>query len=80
MPVNAWMNAEEVRAYCRLSRKGQELLKQAYETLGLSVRAHNRILKVARTIADLEGSEDIRVGHIAEAITYRALDRQKNDA
>nr|WP_282200542.1 ATP-binding protein [Collibacillus ludicampi] len=76
IPVNAWMTTREIRTHCKLSPEGQMLLKQAFENLGLSVRAHHRILKVARTIADLEGVEEILADHVAEAITYRTMDRQ----
>jgi magnesium chelatase family protein len=75
-PVNAAMTSEALRRHCRLDAAGQRLLDQAFEKLGLSVRAFDRILKVARTLADLEGSPDLRSVHLAEAIQYRTLDRR----
>ncbi|NGQ93917.1 YifB family Mg chelatase-like AAA ATPase [Brevibacillus sp. SYP-B805] len=74
-PFNSAMNGEELRRYAGLDREGQKLLQLAFETLGLSARAYNRIVKVARTIADLGGAEQIEAAHVAEAIRYRALDR-----
>lgn len=65
-----------MRRYCMLDKEGQELLQMAFETLGLSARAYDRIVKLARTIADLAGAEKIGSSHVAEAIRYRALDRQ----
>ena len=72
---NAHMGAREIRDYCRIDGKGEELLKMAITKLGLSARAYDRILKVGRTIADLETSEEIKPQHIGEAIQYRSLDR-----
>jgi magnesium chelatase family protein len=65
-----------VKKYCKLSDGGDDILREAFDTLGLSARAYNRILKVARTIADLEGSIDILDEHIIEAISYRSLDKK----
>ncbi len=72
---NARMNSKEIRKYCQVSKEGDELLKMAITKLGLSARAYDRILKVARTIADLEGMDDIRPEYVSEAIQYRSLDR-----
>jgi len=72
---NAQMNTKHIREYCALNEESKNLLKNAMERLNLSARAYDRILKVARTIADLEASEEINSSHIAEAIQYRSLDR-----
>jgi magnesium chelatase family protein len=73
---NADMGTTEVREFCRLDSEGAELLKMAMTKLGFSARAYDRILKVSRTIADLEDSENILPQHISEAIQYRSLDRE----
>lgn len=73
---NAQMGSREIQRYCRLDVQCKTLLKQAMDQLSLSARAYDRILKVARTIADLEGVEQLRSHHIAEAIQYRSLDRE----
>ncbi|MBR4147794.1 MAG: YifB family Mg chelatase-like AAA ATPase [Bacteroidales bacterium] len=72
---NAQMTTSLLQKYCVLDSHGQEALRNAMNRLGLSARAYDRILKVARTIADLDGSECIQSGHLAEAINYRSLDR-----
>jgi magnesium chelatase family protein len=72
---NAEMTSRQMRKYCDLDPPSRRLLLSAIERLGLSARAHDRILKVARTIADLAGTERIEAGHLAEAVQYRALDR-----
>lgn len=74
--ANAQMSPKMVRDVCKISEAGQTLLKRAMEKLGLSARAYDRILKVARTIADLAGSENIEIEHLAEAIQFRSLDRE----
>ena len=74
--ANAQMSPQMVRELCKINEAGQNLLKRAMEKLGLSARAYDRILKVARTIADLAGSEDIKLEHLAEAIHFRSLDRE----
>jgi magnesium chelatase family protein len=73
--TNAQMHTRQIRTYCELSPEAERLLERAMQQQGLSARAHDRILKVARTIADLEAQPNITVGHIAEAIQYRTLDR-----
>ena len=65
-----------MREHCGISAEGTELLKTAMEKLGLSARAYDRILKVSRTIADMEESRNIESNHLAEAINYRSLDRE----
>ncbi len=70
------MNSRDLKKYCRLNRETKHLLEAAMEDLKLSARAYDRILKVARTIADLSNTEDISSNDIAEAIQYRSLDRQ----
>ncbi|GAA4365174.1 YifB family Mg chelatase-like AAA ATPase [Hymenobacter saemangeumensis] len=73
---NAMMPPQMVKDICDISEAGRALLKTAMERLGLSARAYDRILKVARTIADLAGAEDIQIQHLSEAIQYRSLDRE----
>jgi magnesium chelatase family protein len=73
---NAEMAHRKIRKHCRLNAEGQDLLKSALTELGLSARAYDRVLKVSRTIADLEGKEGIEPQHVSEAIQYRVLDRQ----
>jgi len=73
---NAQMSPNMVRSICDINEAGRMLIKKAMEKLGLSARAYDRILKVSRTIADLDESEDIKLEHLAEAIHYRSLDRE----
>ena len=73
---NAKMTSREIQQYCALDEECSSLMKNAFENLKLSARAYTRILKVARTIADLDGSENIKLEHLAEAISYRTLDKK----
>lgn len=73
---NSKMSVPQTRKYCKLDDAGEKLLRNAFDRLKLSARAHDKILKVARTIADLDGSENIQAKHIAEAISYRTMDRK----
>ncbi len=71
---NAYMGPDDLRAYCKLDRESETLMHQAFDAFGLTARSYDRILKVARTIADLEGEEYISASHIAEAIQYRTVE------
>lgn len=73
---NALMNVKDVRRYCSLSGEAKNLLEKAFHALALSARAHDKVLKIARTVADLKGSQVIERAHIAEAIQYRSFDRR----
>lgn len=74
--ANAQISPKTLKEICEINQAGKDLLKKAMDKLGLSARAYDRILKVARTIADLEGTENIQTNHLAEAIQYRSLDRE----
>jgi magnesium chelatase family protein len=73
---NARINAEQFEKFCIIDDKAEKTLKKAFDSMGLTARAYNRVLKVARTIADLEQSEIIKCDHILEAVQYRSLDRK----
>ncbi len=73
---NAHMTSRQIRTHCKLDRECLTMLKSSVTELGLSARAHDKILRVARTIADLEGTDSIQVAHLSEAINFRLLDRQ----
>jgi magnesium chelatase family protein len=74
--ANAQMGTRDIKRYCAVKPEAEKLLEVAINKLGLSARAYSRVLKVARTIADLEGAEDIQPSHVSEAIQYRSLDRR----
>ncbi len=73
---NAKMTHRQIREHCRLDEAGMNLLRSTMTEFGLSARAHDKILRVARTIADLDGSDNISSMHLSEAVNYRMLDRQ----
>ena len=70
---NARMGPQEMRRHCQLGQEAEALMKMAFQNLGLTARSYDRILRVARTVADLDGSENIEAQHIAEAIQYRSV-------
>jgi len=72
---NAHLDSKTLRQYCKLNEASKSLLERALNTLGLSARAYDKILRIARTLADLEGQEDITEFHVAEAVQYRSLDK-----
>lgn len=74
--TNSELSNRHITKFCKINKESQTLLKDAFERLGLSARAYNKILKVSRTIADLEKADNIETKHIAEAIQYRGLDRK----
>ena len=74
--LNAKMPPELMRRHCQLSDDASAMMRMAFEKLGFSARAHDRVLRVARTIADLAGSAEIQMDHLAEAIMYRSLERK----
>ena len=74
--TNSQMNSRQIRQHCRLNEESQEAMRASVHDLGLSARAHDKVLRVARTIADLEQSAEIQLAHVSEAINYRMLDRQ----
>lgn len=74
--TNAQLEGPLLAEHCPLNKNAQQLLEKAMNRLNLSARAHDRLLKIARTIADLDGLEQIQVEHLAEAIQYRSLDKE----
>ena len=75
--ANAHMTARDLRKHCRLGEEVETPLRKAVNRLGLSARAYNRVLKIGRTIADLDGADELAAAHVAEAIQYRSLDRRR---
>lgn len=73
---NAQMSSKALRQFCKVDDAAQQILKLSMQELGLSARAHDKILRVARTIADLENEPSIRAHHVSEAVNYRLLDRK----
>lgn len=74
---NSELSGKQVEKYCSVSREGRRLLEKAYEMMNLSARAYHKILKTARTIADLDGEEEIKEAQISEAVCYRGLEKRK---
>ena len=76
MCIRDRLKPKQMNKYCKIGKEERKILKEAFDKFNLSARAYNRILKVARTIADLENCENIKVSHIAEAIQHRTLDKK----
>jgi magnesium chelatase family protein len=75
--ANAHMLPRDLRTHCRMSAAAEQLLRGAIQRLGLSARAYHRVLKIARTVADLAGAEELDLAHVGEAVQYRTLDRRR---
>ena len=77
MPIlyNAQMSSKQIRQFCKLNKECIDLLKHSVNVLGLSARSHDKVLRLARTIVDLDSAENIEYHHVGEAINYRVLDR-----
>lgn len=73
---NAMLGVRQIEEFCRLQSEEEDLMKQAFTSLNLTARTYHKILKVARTIADMEGAEEIRTPHLKEAIGYRTVDKK----
>ena len=76
LSANSEMSLKQIKQFCRLPDEAQELIRQAMRTLNLSARGYHRVIKIARTIADLEGKDDIIQEHVAEALQYRRKDEE----
>mgnify|MGYP004623199721 FL=1 len=74
--INATLNPREIEKYCHLGEREERLMRQAFQTMGLTARTYHKVLKVARTIADMEESREIRELHLKEALGYRTIDKK----
>ena len=74
--TNAQLGAKEMKKYCHLGKKEEQVMRNAFESMGMSARSYYKVLGVARTIADLDGDEEIRMHHLKEALGYRMIDKK----